>query len=112
MMRQRFGSSAAGRFRQNYSQQDIFERFRHPADFRRNGHDPSGLRGFDEIFKEFYGQGGRSFRFDQQGLSGRGFFVFGWVWPAGPAGAAPFWPGTSGASPGPCWKKPAAWNCP
>ena len=70
-----------------------------------------GLRGFDEIFKEFYGQGTQSFRFDQQGLSGRGFFVFGGF--GRPGGrAALFWPATWGGSRGPCWKKPAVSNCP
>jgi DnaJ-class molecular chaperone len=75
-LRRQFGGSAAGRFRQSYSEQDIFS----GSDIQQIFEEVArsfGLRGFDEIFKEFYGQGPQSFRFDQQGLSGRGFFVFG-----------------------------------
>ena len=75
-MRQRFGSSATGHFRQNYSERDIFN----GSDIQQIFEEVArsfGLRGFEEIFKDFYGQGHGAFRFDQQGLSGRGFFVFG-----------------------------------
>ena len=74
-MRQRFGSSATGHFRQNYSEQDIFS----GSDIQQIFEEVArsfGLRGFDDIFKDFYGQGHGAFRFDQQDLSGRGFFVF------------------------------------
>lgn len=81
-MRQHYGSSAAGRFRQNYSEQDIFS----GSDIHQIFEEVArafGLRGFDEIFKEFYGQGYRSFRIDRPGFSGRGFFVFGGIGNAG-----------------------------
>lgn len=78
-IRQRFGSSAYGQFRQTYSEQDIF----HGSDinqiFEQMGR-AFGLRGFDEIFKEFYGQGYQSFQFQKPGV-----FTRGWVFRA-PAG--------------------------
>lgn len=75
-MRQQFGSSAYTQFRQTYSEQDIF-----------NGSDINGifeelarsfgLRGFDEIFKEFYGQGSQTFEFKKDGFTARGFVFSG-----------------------------------
>ncbi|UCF91145.1 MAG: J domain-containing protein [Desulfobacterales bacterium] len=75
-MRRQFGSSAYSQFRQNYSERDIF-----------NGSDINhifeemtkafGFRGFDEIFREFYGQGYRHFEFKRPGVFGRGFVFFG-----------------------------------
>src|SRR4030067_2250567 len=36
-----------------------------------------GFRSFEEIFKESYGQGYRTFEFQRPGASGRGFLFFG-----------------------------------
>jgi len=75
-MRRHFGNSAAHRFRQTYSERDIFA----GSDIQQMFEEMArsfGLRGFDEIFHQVYGQGYRSFRIDRPGFSGRGFFVFG-----------------------------------
>jgi len=75
-MRHQFGSSAYSQFRQNYSEQDIF-----------NGSDVNqileqmarafGLRGFDEIFKEFYGQGYRHYEFRKPGFFAKSYYFAG-----------------------------------
>lgn len=75
-LRSQYGSSATGRFRQTYSQRDIF-----------SGSDISsvldelakafGFRGFDDIFKEFYGSGYRSFGSKGPVPGGKGFVFFG-----------------------------------
>jgi DnaJ-class molecular chaperone len=75
-IRQQFGSSAYTRFRQTYSEQDIFS----GSDINRIFEEIArsfGLRGFDEIFKEFYGQGYRTFEFKQPGFTARGFVFTG-----------------------------------
>lgn len=71
--RQQFGSSAYSQFRQNYSEQDIF-----------NGSDINqileqmarafGLRGFDEVFKEFYGQGYQKYEFRKPGFFAKSYY--------------------------------------
>ena len=71
--RQQFGSSAYSQFRQNYSEQDIF-----------NGSDINqileqmarafGLRGFDEVFKEFYGQGYQQYEFRKPGFFAKSYY--------------------------------------
>ncbi len=75
-LRQQFGQSARSQFRQSYSDQDIFS----GSDIHHIFEELSrslGLRGFDEIFKEFYGRGYRKrFRFGGPGFSGGGFFFF------------------------------------
>jgi DnaJ-class molecular chaperone len=71
-LRQQFGSSAYSQFRQNYSEQDIFR----GSDIHKVFEDLTrafGLRGFDEIFREFYGPGYGGFEFRQPGIFGRGF---------------------------------------
>jgi DnaJ-class molecular chaperone len=75
-LRQQFGSSAHNRFRSNYSEQDIF-----------NGSDINhvfeemakafGFRGFDDIFREFYGNNYRSFQFKHPGFFAGGFIFSG-----------------------------------
>ncbi len=75
-LRQQYGSSAYNRFRDSYSEQDIF-----------NGSDINhileemaksfGLRGFEEIFSEFYGKEYQSFKFKRPGLFAAGFFFSG-----------------------------------
>ncbi len=75
-LRQQYGSSAYNKFRNSYSEQDIF-----------NGSDINhileemaksfNLRGFDEIFSEFYGKDYQSFKFKRPGLFAAGFFFTG-----------------------------------
>ena len=71
-----YGPSAYGRFRQNYSDQDIFR----GSDINQVFEEMAkafGFRGFDEIFEESYGQGYRSFEFRRPGVFARGFVFFG-----------------------------------
>ena len=71
-LRQRFGPSAYGQFRQNYSEQDIFR----GSDINSVLEEMArafGLRGFDEIFKDVYGQGYQTFDFKKPGFSAKGF---------------------------------------
>lgn len=79
-MRQQFGSSAYHHFRNQYTEQDIFDGsdiFKIFEEMTRN----FGFRGYDEIFKEFYGNGYHSFEFRKPGFSARGF-----VYKSGPGG--------------------------
>lgn len=67
-----YGSAAYSQFRQNFSQEDIFR----GSDVHQVFEQMSrvfGLRGFDEIFREFYGPGYRTFEFRRPGFFGRGF---------------------------------------
>jgi len=75
-MTERFGDRAHQRFRQQYSQQDIFS----GSDIQQVFEEMArsfGIRGFNEIFKDFEGAGHRRFEFRQPGVSGRGFVFFG-----------------------------------
>jgi DnaJ-class molecular chaperone len=73
-LRQQFGSSAYSQFRQTYSEQDIFS----GSDINQILEQMArafGLRGFDEIFKEFYGQGYQRYEFRKPGrFASRYFF--------------------------------------
>ena len=71
-----FGDTAHSRFRESYSEQDIFK----GSDIHQVFEEMArsfGFRGVDEIFKEFYGPGYRKFDFKGRGGSGGGFFFFG-----------------------------------
>jgi len=75
-LRQQFGPSAYHQFRQSYTEQDIFK----DSDIHQIFEDMArafGLRGGDDIFKEVYGQGYRSFEFKRPGFSARGFIFSG-----------------------------------
>jgi DnaJ-class molecular chaperone len=75
-LRQTYGSSAYGHFRQSYSEEDIFR----GSDVRQVFEKISkafGFRGFDDIFREFYGPGYRSFEFRGKGSLGQGFSLCG-----------------------------------
>lgn len=75
-MRLQFGDSAAGRFRQNYTEQDIFK----GSDVQQMFEEVAkafGLRGVDEIFKDFYGPGYRSFSVKRKGVLFSGFMFTG-----------------------------------
>jgi DnaJ-class molecular chaperone len=70
--RSRYGSSAYGQFRQSYSENDIFR----GSDVNQILEEMArafGFRGFEEIFRDSYGQGYRSFEFKRSGLFTRGF---------------------------------------
>jgi DnaJ-class molecular chaperone len=71
-LRERFGPSAYGQFRQTYSEQDIFRGSDINRIFEEMGK-AFGLRGFEEIFRESYGPGYRGFEFRRPGFSGRGY---------------------------------------
>ena len=72
MLRQRFGSSAYSQFRNNYSEQDIFS----GSDINQIFEEMAkafGFRRYDEIFREFYGQGYQTFEFKKPGFTASGF---------------------------------------
>lgn len=76
MLRNRFGDNAHSHFRQTYSEQDIFR----GSDIHRVFEEMAqafGVRGVDEVFREFYGQGYRSFEFKQPGFFAKGFVFTG-----------------------------------
>ncbi|NNL77714.1 MAG: J domain-containing protein [Desulfobacterales bacterium] len=80
-LRNQFGSSAYTHFRKNYSEQDIFS----GSDINHIFEEMAkafGLRGSNEIFKEFYGRGYRQFDFKKSGGFARGY-VFGGRFGAG-----------------------------
>lgn len=67
-----FGSSAYGRYRQTHTEQDIFR----GSDIQQIFEEMSrafGFRGFDDIFRESYGAGYRTFEFRRPGVFGRVF---------------------------------------
>jgi DnaJ-class molecular chaperone len=71
-----YGPFAYDRFRQNYSDQDIFR----GSDINQIFEEMSrafGLRGFEEVFEESYGQGYRTFEFRRPGIFARGFVFYG-----------------------------------
>ena len=71
-LRSQFGSSAYHRFKQSHTEQDIFS----GSDINTILEELAksfGVRGFDELFKEIYGQGYRTFEFKNRGFSARGF---------------------------------------
>lgn len=87
-IRQQFGSSAYSRFRQNYSEQDIFS----GSDINQILEQMArafGLRGFDEIFREFYGQGYRHYEFRRPGFFARSYY-FGGSRPSRPLNSSGF----------------------
>ncbi|MBN1548027.1 MAG: DnaJ domain-containing protein [Syntrophaceae bacterium] len=66
-LRQAYGSSAYGQFRQTHSDQDIFR----DSDIQQIFEEISrafGLRGFDDVFRESYGSGYRTFEFRKPGV--------------------------------------------
>jgi len=75
-MRQQFGSEAYSRFRNDYSDQDIFSGSDIHAIFEEVARS-FGLRGFDDIFKEFYGAEFRTFEVKKPGFFGGGFIFTG-----------------------------------
>ena len=75
-MQQRYGDAAYGHFRKSYSEQDIFK----GSDFQQIFEEMArgfGIRGFDAIFKEYYGQNYKKFELKRPGLNIQGFFFSG-----------------------------------
>jgi curved DNA-binding protein len=73
---EQYGPYGYDRFRQTYSEQDIFR----GSDINQIFEEMArafGFRGFDEVFRESYGQGYRTFEFRRPGVFGRGFIFFG-----------------------------------
>jgi DnaJ-class molecular chaperone len=71
-LRETHGSSAYNQFRQTSSEQDLFR----GSDIHQVFEEISkafGFRGFDEVFKETYGGGSRTFEFRRPGAYGRVF---------------------------------------
>jgi len=71
-MRRQFGTTAHREFRKSYSEQDIFRN----SDIHRVFEEMArnfGVRGLDEIFREFYASGGRGFQYSRPGVFARGF---------------------------------------
>jgi len=75
-LRQQFGASAYHQFRQSYSEQDIFRGSDVHQIFEEMAR-AFGLRGVEDIFRETYGQGYRTFEFQRPGFSARGFIFTG-----------------------------------
>lgn len=75
-LRERYGPSGFDRFRQSYSEQDIFRGSDINLIFEEMARG-FGFRGFEEIFTESYGLGYRTFEFRRPGVFGRGFIFFG-----------------------------------
>ena len=75
-IRTRYGASAHRQFRQTYSDQDIFagsDIFRIFEELTRL----HGFRHYEEVFKEFYGPGYRSFEVKRPGMFFKGFVFTG-----------------------------------
>ncbi len=71
-----YGPYGYTRFKQRYSEQDIFR----GSDINQIFEEMArafGFRGFEEVFRESYGQGYHTFEFNRPGASGRGFIFFG-----------------------------------
>jgi len=82
-LRRRFGGAAAGEFRKSYSEQDIFSGSDIHGIFEEMARS-FGLRGVDEIFREFYGNGYHAFRVKTPGGAGGGIFFGGKFRAGGP----------------------------
>jgi DnaJ-class molecular chaperone len=72
MLYRQYGDGARSQFRQSFSEQDIFR----GSDIQQIFEEMArgfGLRGFEDIFKDFYRQGGQGFEFKSSGGQTRGF---------------------------------------
>lgn len=67
-----FGAGAYDRFRGNYTHQDIFRGTDIHQIFEEMARS-FGLRGFDEIFKDFYGENIKTFQYHRPGIFAGGF---------------------------------------
>ncbi len=76
MLRNQYGPRGYDRFRQTYTDEDIFRGSDINQIFAEMAR-AFGFRDFEEIFRESYGPGYRSFEFRRPGVFGRGFIFFG-----------------------------------
>lgn len=75
-LKQQYGNDATHRFRNTYSEQDIFR----GSDIQQVFEEMArafGVRGFDEIFKQCYGPNYRQFEFKRPGVFIKGFVFTG-----------------------------------
>lgn len=75
-LREQYGPFSYDRFRQSYSEQDIFR----GSDINQIFEEMAkafGFRGFEEVFRESYGQRYHTYEFQRPGVFGRGFIFFG-----------------------------------
>jgi curved DNA-binding protein CbpA len=75
-LQEHYGPYGYDRFKQSYSEQDIFR----GSDINQIFEEMArafGFRSSDEVFRESYGQGYRTFEFRRPGVLGRGFIFFG-----------------------------------
>jgi DnaJ-class molecular chaperone len=75
-LQEQYGPNGYDRFRQSYSERDIFR----GSDINQIFEEMArafGFRSFNEVFRESYGQGYRTFEFRRPGIFGRGFIFFG-----------------------------------
>jgi DnaJ-class molecular chaperone len=73
---EQYGPYGYDRFKQTYSEQDIFR----GSDINQIFEEMArafGFRGFEEVFRESYGQGVHTFEFRRPGVFGKGFIFFG-----------------------------------
>jgi DnaJ-class molecular chaperone len=71
-MKDQYGDTAYTHFRSSYSEHDIFSGSDINKIFEELARD-FGFRGFDELFREFYGAGYKTFNFRKNGFSVKGF---------------------------------------
>lgn len=76
LMQQQYGDAAYGHFRKSYSDQDIFRGSDISQIFEEMARG-FGIRGFDAIFKEYYGQNYKTFELKRPGMKIQGFFFSG-----------------------------------
>ncbi len=92
LFRDQYGPSGYNQFKQRYSEQDIFK----GSDIHQIFEEMArsfGLRSFEEVFRESYGQGYRAFDFQRPGAFGRGFVIFGPLFGRGNFRGNPISPG-------------------
>jgi len=75
-LQQQYGPYGYDRFRQTYTDEDIFRGSDINQIFAEMAR-AFGLRDFEEVFRESYGEGYRTFEFRRPGVFGRGFIFFG-----------------------------------
>lgn len=75
-MKEQYGDTAYTHFRNSYSEHDIFSGSDINKIFEELARD-FGFRGFDELFREFYGTGYKAFNFRKNGFSVKGFLFSG-----------------------------------
>jgi len=75
-LQEQYGTFGYDRFKRTYSEQDIFRGSDIDQIFEEMAR-AFGFRGFEEVFRESYGEGYRAFEFRRPGFFARGFVFFG-----------------------------------